>query len=1086
MKLPIYFLIGFLLFLPGQSFATDQCSSNGYTITTINGVLTDKQSAIDNMVALSKKVGFTWNGQSIKYQYLLNPSHIGGVGDFIKAIYQKYFDSETVQDYDLIEMWKTASTEINTQKVLLVAHSQGNFYANSLYDVLADKEGGIPVQSIGVYSVATPASRVAGNGQWLTSETDHVIAGLVDFASRSIMPPNIRIEEVSGGLDPFSGHDFTDVYLKYKSERIISDIKNSLYRLKENNIQDPQKPCITPPNISVFHQATGVALISLDFVTNKIWYVVSSPVVLAQNTGTYLATTSINIVKNIGNSFASLFNNTSLDSSLLTASILPIASPQPASQSQQPNATIQSASILAQPVLSESNQVTPTSPATKEIPLQEIASTTIDIAVSPIILADSTPPIQATSTPDVVVPSGGGGWISGISPDPIPQVSVLDSIPLLATTTQDTATSTSEIATSTQENIVSITDIISTTTTPVIENTDSNPIVINEIAWMGTKAQANDEWIELYNRSDVEVDLTGWTLENKNKSLSVNLEKTIPAHGYFLLERTASTTTDRQEDMLYTGALPNNGSNANLYLKNGTTTIDMVDFGYWPFGDNNTKYTMERISAYATSTLSYNWKTYLGTTTPPFAQDAKGNDIFGTPGKKNSVSGFYTPAENITQDTTWYLKYSPYYIPGTITITKGATLTIEPGVTIKLAKGTPYGGKIDVYGILQSQGTLDKPILFTSFFDDSSDGIDSNQDGSATIPAPADWMNINLYNTQESSKIGYTYIRYGGQGINSNPNGWYPKHTGVVAMYGASPEILDTTFSFNNAIALYVKDGAHPLFSRNVISETAISKYQGVNPGGFGIYIVDGSSTADIINNTFVKNTTAILSESASDVPLIVKDNIFIDNTRNGEFNGYANFNLENSGNSDTGNKGGFFVFLYVQDGQQKTIHADSMPYIVKGGITVDVEGVLIIEKGSVLKSAPNPQAPAVPIIIYGTLKAQGTLEYPIVFTSFTDDSDGYDSDYSDIKPAPGDWQNIQFKGATSSDSVIDYATISYGGKKKNTCPSSSVPCIEYPGAVIIENSSPTISNSKFISNQLPDYTLIGNSNPVFIDNISL
>ena len=32
------------------------------------------------------------------------------------------------------------------------------------------------------------------------------------------------------------------------------------------------------------------------------------------------------------------------------------------------------------------------------------------------------------------------------------------------------------------------------------------------MAWAGTAADANDEWIELYNAGDTDVDLTGWAL----------------------------------------------------------------------------------------------------------------------------------------------------------------------------------------------------------------------------------------------------------------------------------------------------------------------------------------------------------------------------------------------------------------------------------------------------------------------------------------------------------------------------------------------------------------------------------------------
>ena len=37
-------------------------------------------------------------------------------------------------------------------------------------------------------------------------------------------------------------------------------------------------------------------------------------------------------------------------------------------------------------------------------------------------------------------------------------------------------------------------------------------VVISEIAWMGTTASDDDEWIELYNNTGSSIDLTGWIL----------------------------------------------------------------------------------------------------------------------------------------------------------------------------------------------------------------------------------------------------------------------------------------------------------------------------------------------------------------------------------------------------------------------------------------------------------------------------------------------------------------------------------------------------------------------------------------------
>ena len=200
-----YLLVVGVFVIPNLSLAvgvSSQCSSNGYTVATINGVFTDEKRAQENMDALKIKLGKTYNNQIIDYQYLLNPSHLAGLGDLVMSAYQKVFDSETVEDYDLVEMLKDASAKVKTQKILLVAHSQGNFYANSFYDTVAGKEGGVPAESIGVYAVATPASRVAGGGQWLTSDTDKIIADLVAmFPFKKIMAPNTSIV-LAEGDDP--------------------------------------------------------------------------------------------------------------------------------------------------------------------------------------------------------------------------------------------------------------------------------------------------------------------------------------------------------------------------------------------------------------------------------------------------------------------------------------------------------------------------------------------------------------------------------------------------------------------------------------------------------------------------------------------------------------------------------------------------------------------------------------------------------------------------------------------------------------------------------------------------------------------
>lgn len=128
-------------------------------------------------------------------------------------------------------------------------------------------------------------------------------------------------------------------------------------------------------------------------------------------------------------------------------------------------------------------------------------------------------------------------------------------------------------------------------------------VLLNEIAWMGTAASANDEWLELYNPTSQEIDLTGFRLEAEDGSPKIILAGKIPAGGYFLLERTDDETApDIAADQIYTGSLSNTGEWLKLYdSQNNLIDQANAETG-WPAGDNDAKKTMERAGAGAWQT----------------------------------------------------------------------------------------------------------------------------------------------------------------------------------------------------------------------------------------------------------------------------------------------------------------------------------------------------------------------------------------------------------------------------------------------------------------------------------------------------
>src|SRR3989344_2578883 len=271
-KFKIIVIVSLWLLFPVGIFAQTNevnCSPVGYSIFTINGIFANEEKASKNRDKLWEILPPSLNNQPITVNYLHNETHIAGLGDLTMSFYQKIFDYEAVNDYDLVEMLKDASEKVKTQKLLLVAHSQGNFYANSFYDTVVGKDGGVPTQSIGVYSVANPAGRVAGNGRWLTSDTDKVIARLVARTPfKKIMPPNVHID-LAGSSDP-SGHGFSEVYLKYEGARMIAGIEASLSGLTPSSSNDLAQSCLNPPKLTIVHKVEGALLAVADPVSDGV------------------------------------------------------------------------------------------------------------------------------------------------------------------------------------------------------------------------------------------------------------------------------------------------------------------------------------------------------------------------------------------------------------------------------------------------------------------------------------------------------------------------------------------------------------------------------------------------------------------------------------------------------------------------------------------------------------------------------------------------------------------------------------------------------------------------------------------------
>jgi len=208
-------------------------------------------------------------------------------------------------------------------------------------------------------------------------------------------------------------------------------------------------------------------------------------------------------------------------------------------------------------------------------------------------------------------------------------------------------------------------------------------VIISEVAWAGTSADSADEWIELRNLGDEEVNLEGWTLrwrlarpeapEDENWKV-VHLRGVLapaflhegarpratagepttwwldlldlrPTPDYFLAERISdATVADVPAGVIYdalpegqrTLELSDKGEIVELVAPGGcvidTANAERRGLGGWTAGDVATKGTMERTDS-RQSDVATNWHTNLGLIT--YGVDTAGVSLAATAGTDN-------------------------------------------------------------------------------------------------------------------------------------------------------------------------------------------------------------------------------------------------------------------------------------------------------------------------------------------------------------------------------------------------------------------------------------------------------------------
>ncbi len=503
-----------------------------------------------------------------------------------------------------------------------------------------------------------------------------------------------------------------------------------------------------------------------------------------------------------------------------------------------------------------------------------------------------------------------------------------------------------------------------------------------------------------------------------------------------------------------------NSSNASIYVFSSSSPLTGVTLAGNTITDGNGR----AIDYYTPSG---------GGAVPP---DIDENTITGNASNAVWIAG------RLTESTTWE-DHGFVIVPRggyDLSVVKGATLTLGPGVVLKPSQ---INAQIAVAGEVIAEGTSSEPITVTSIKDDSIGG-DTNQDGSATQPAPGDYIGFSFSagtSTQAPGRgtLDYVHARYGGRGSSCGSCGpmfsfGAPANEGPTsppssvthsafdhsvrpAISGGSlSQITDSTFS-SNGTAISVSATADPQITGNTFSQN-----------GDGI-IVSGSGDAEIAENTIedcsgygiartlggsgALGTVSIHDNVIEECGSLSKASIYVNDEAFGpvltgvtvagntitDGNGRAIDYYVNSSstiapdideNTITGNASNA-VWVAGKLTESTTWENRGFVIVPRGGYNLKVaaEATLTLGPGLVLK----PYQTNAQIQIDGELIAEGTESEPITFTSLEDDSIGGDTnmDGSATQPGVGDWRGVSFTAGTSSKApgwgTLDYVHFRYG-----------------------------------------------------------
>ncbi|MCI0636436.1 MAG: right-handed parallel beta-helix repeat-containing protein, partial [Actinobacteria bacterium] len=384
-------------------------------------------------------------------------------------------------------------------------------------------------------------------------------------------------------------------------------------------------------------------------------------------------------------------------------------------------------------------------------------------------------------------------------------------------------------------------------------------------------------------------------------------------------------------------------------------------------------------------------------------EDSSGNVSAGatTATQTPSATAVTSVTGTISSNTTWAA--GVIRVTGNVTVAAGVTLTINPGVIVKL-ESTRF---LQVNGTLLALGTDASPIVFTAWTDDDYGG-DSNGNG-ASSGTPGYWNRI-YFNNSDASVLEHVLVRYAGSSsvngsLDISESDLAVRDSTITAgsrngiyLINCAPEIEGNTITDHTLAGIQAQAyfaACAPIFRNNTVSENDGHGVQALGTAASVSALFDGNTIADNGGHGIHYDHGAAMPEP-------------VDNVITGNAVGlripFAGIPRAAAGNTLAPNDADRMEVTGSTLARDLTVEA-GVYWLVSGVATVSTGVRLTIEPGAIWKMGTGTG-----LTVNGGCYAVGTAGDRVVFTSYRDDSVAGDTNGGGASSgAPGDWGRIYF-----------------------------------------------------------------------------